>query len=180
MSFLNLMGNKLKPKEVNEVLEELTNAIAQLNNIVSSLQTPSASSVTYDNTSSGLTADDVQSAIDEVYESIPTPTGGGKIKTVTWDGNGSTPNVRALPDDVGIILDIEQNGTGDGYTVAPFALKASGKYTIVNRSNNTITAVGYSYTNGSISLGTGVVDVDAVFNRGTYTYTMYYLPIETE
>ena len=59
MSVLNLMGNKLKPKEVNEVLEELTNA-------VSSLQTPTASSVTYSNTSSGLTADNVQTAIDEL------------------------------------------------------------------------------------------------------------------
>ena len=78
MSFLNLMGNKLKPKEVNEVLEELTNAIEQLNNIVSSLQTPPASSVTYNNTSSGLTADDVQSAIDEIAPKV--------IYTYTPDG----------------------------------------------------------------------------------------------
>ena len=56
MSFLNLMRNKLKPKEVNDALMNFTN--------------PPAEDVTYDNDTSGLTATDVQSAIDELNTSI--------------------------------------------------------------------------------------------------------------
>lgn len=52
MSFLNLMRNRLKPKEVNEALENMT--------------TPPADDVSYDNSDSGLTATDVQGAIDEI------------------------------------------------------------------------------------------------------------------
>ena len=70
MGFLNLMGDRLKPKEVNDVLESLTNAVIELNNNVASLQTPTASNVTYSNVSSGLTADDVQDAIDELNGDI--------------------------------------------------------------------------------------------------------------
>lgn len=43
-----------------------------------------ASAVTYDNTASGMTADDVQSAIDEVYAAIPsTPAATSEVKTGT-------------------------------------------------------------------------------------------------
>lgn len=56
MSFLNLMRNKLKPKDVNNALMNITN--------------PPAEDISYDNTTSGLTADDVQSAIDETNTKI--------------------------------------------------------------------------------------------------------------
>lgn len=131
MSFLNLMQNRLKPKEVNEALEGGGSS------------------------------------------------GGGKVKTFTWTGNGNVPNVLQIPDDVGIILDIEQDNTGEGYLVAPFKLKSSGKYTLISRASNTLGSVSYSYSNGTLSLGAGAVGIDEAFNRGPNTYTMYYLPIET-
>lgn len=65
MSYLNLMGNKLKPKEVNDALESLTNGTP----------TPepteiSADDVEYDNTTSHLSATNVQSAIDEINTTV--------------------------------------------------------------------------------------------------------------
>lgn len=131
MSFLNLMGNRLKPREVNDALEGGGSS------------------------------------------------GGGKVKTFKWTGDGNAPHTKTLPSDVGIILDIEQDNTGTGYTVMPFALKASGKYVTVDRGNNTIGTVSYSYSNGNMTFGAGAVGVDVVFNRGATDYTMYYLPIET-
>lgn len=82
MSYLNLMGNKLKPKEVNDALESLTNG------------TPieiSAGDVEYDNTTSHLSATNVQSAIDEInttVNAIPV------IKTTTR--TGTTTNAGKL------------------------------------------------------------------------------------
>ena len=104
---------------------------------------------------------------------------GGNVKTFTWTGNGNVPNVLQIPENVGIILDIEQDNTGEGYLVSPFKLKSSGKYTLINRTNSTLGSVGYSYSNGTLSLGVGAVGSDEVFNRDPNTYTMYYLPIET-
>lgn len=56
MSFLNLMRNKLKPKEVNDALENMS--------------VPPAEDISYDNSDSGLTATNVQAAIDEVNEKL--------------------------------------------------------------------------------------------------------------
>ena len=106
--------------------------------------------------------------------------GGGAVKKFSWTGSGSVPNVLQIPDDVGIILDIEQDNTGEGFLVAPFKLKSSGKYALINRGNNTIATVSYSYSNGSLSMGSGMVGLDEVFNRNPNTYTMYYMPIEGE
>lgn len=67
MSYLNLMGNKLKPKEVNDALESIPNGTT----------TPtetSAVDVGYNNATSHLSATNVQSAIDELKTLIPTIT----------------------------------------------------------------------------------------------------------
>lgn len=65
MSYLNLMGTTLKPKEVNDALESLTKSI----------NTPieiNADDVEYDNTTSHLSATDVQGAIDEIVPILST------------------------------------------------------------------------------------------------------------
>lgn len=104
--------------------------------------------------------------------------GGGAVKKFSWAGDGNAPHTKELPEDVGIILDIEQDNTGAGYTVAPFVLKASGKYTLINRENNTLGSISYTFSNGVMTFGAGAVGLDEVFNRGGNTYTMYYLSIE--
>ena len=141
MSFLNLMGNKLKPKEVNDALLNTS--------------TPDPTPT-------------------------PTPTGGGKVKTFKWTGDGNAPSTKNLPDDVGLILDIEQDDTGAGRIVAPFALKASGKYVVIDRGTNSVGSVSFTYSDGTMTFGAGAVGADDVFNRGNVDYTMYYLPIETD
>ena len=55
----------------------------------------------------------------------------------------------------------------------------SGVFELDDLFNNTLGAVSYSYSNGNLSLGAGAVGIDEVFNRGPNTYTMYYLPVET-
>ena len=72
MSFLNLMRNKLKPKDVNDALMNFTN--------------PPAEDITYDNTTSGLSATDVQSAIDETKSLIPIITTDTVEVTTNADG----------------------------------------------------------------------------------------------
>ena len=67
MSYLNLMQNKLKPKEVNDALENGINAHE-------STASATAQATSYDNTLSGLTANNVQSAIDEVVDELETET----------------------------------------------------------------------------------------------------------
>lgn len=64
MSFLNLMGDSLKPKEVNDALESIMTSQS------SEPATVTASDVGYINTSSHLTATNVQSAIDETVTNI--------------------------------------------------------------------------------------------------------------
>ena len=65
MSYLNLMGTTLKPKEVNDTLESLTNSINTPIEIKSD-------DVEYDNTTSHLSATNVQSAIDEIVPTLST------------------------------------------------------------------------------------------------------------
>ena len=69
MEYLNLMRNKLKPKEVNDALENVNTT-----NASGSTTSPTAETTSYDNTSSGLTATNVQSAIDEVVDELETKT----------------------------------------------------------------------------------------------------------
>lgn len=91
MSYLNLMGNKLKPKEVNDALESLTNGTPT--------PTPapieiSADDVEYDNTTSHLSATNVQSAIDEInttVNAIPV------IDRVTYTGDTNASGAIAIP-----------------------------------------------------------------------------------
>lgn len=70
MSYLNLMRNKLKPKDVNDALIVAQSAIDEINATLESIETPDAGDVSYDNTTSHLTADDVQSAIDEINTNV--------------------------------------------------------------------------------------------------------------
>lgn len=59
---------------INELAAEMPSPVTSL----------PASSITYDNTTSGLTADDVQEAIDEVYAAIPsTPAATTEVQTGT-------------------------------------------------------------------------------------------------
>lgn len=64
MSFLNLMQDKLKPKEVNDALLKLSEDVIDLDNKITS--SDDASEISYNNTTSGLSATNVQSAIDEI------------------------------------------------------------------------------------------------------------------
>ena len=98
MSYLNLMRNELKPKDVNDALENLStinadditydnttshltaddvqSAIDEINATLENIVTPDADEIDYDNTTSQLTADDVQGAIDEINT---------KVNSITFD-----------------------------------------------------------------------------------------------
>lgn len=130
------MGNKLKPKEVNEVLEELTNAVVELNNNMSNFQTPTASNVTYDNTTSGLTADDVQDAIDEVLSSLGSKLLCDGIVQVLVKYNTQTNNF--------IIAGLTNVTTQDGIHIY-FSTTNTKKITVYKRENGVTTEL-YSFT----------------------------------
>lgn len=75
MAFLNLMENKLKPKEVNDALSAVDTSIYDINEEIKNIKNSiasidDASEITYDNTTSGLSATNVQSAIDEVDSAV--------------------------------------------------------------------------------------------------------------
>lgn len=63
MEYLNLMKDQLKPKEVSETLENVINALENITR-------PTAEMTSYNNTTSGLSANNVQSAIDEIKGKI--------------------------------------------------------------------------------------------------------------
>ena len=71
------------PRNVADVLAQELSAVATA---IGGISAPSAEDVSYDNTDSGLTADNVQDAIDEVKSDIPTVNDG----TLTIQQNGET------------------------------------------------------------------------------------------
>lgn len=71
---------------INQSVEAILNGAVLTIVGVAGASAVAASDVTYDNTGSGLTATDVQDAIDEVYGDIPT---GFAASAITYDNSGS-------------------------------------------------------------------------------------------
>lgn len=103
MAFLNLMENKLKPKEVNDALSAVDTSIYDINEEIKNIKNSiasidDASEISYDNTTSGLSATNVQSAIDEVTSKVDA-LGVEYVYTLTlingWTGNVEV-NVNSL------------------------------------------------------------------------------------
>ena len=85
-----------------------------------------ADEVNYDNTSSGLTATDVQSAIDEVYAAIPsTPTSSIEVQRGTLTVGSTSVALTFASQTIGAntLVDIYT----DDYEVAPTAVSISGQ-----------------------------------------------------
>lgn len=64
----------LKKITYNGSSKVIINLCKMVNQLIDGASSPSASDVSYDNTGSGLSADNVQDAIDEVHGDIPTKT----------------------------------------------------------------------------------------------------------
>lgn len=120
MSFLNLMRNKLKPKEVNEALENMT--------------MPPAEDVTYDNTESDLDATNVQSAVDEVYETLLSNL--SLTNVVRFSVNLTASNL--------ILVAMTNTENQDGIHIY-FSTTSTKKITVYKRENGTSTEL-YSFT----------------------------------
>ena len=85
-----------------------------------------ASDVTYDNTTSGLVADDVQAAIDEVYAAIPsTPAATTEVQTGTLTAGQTSVALTFATQTIGAssLIDVY---TAD-YDVAPTAVSVAGQ-----------------------------------------------------
>lgn len=117
MSYLNLMGNKLKTKEVNDALTEL-NALSP-----ETPTTVNASDVSYNNATSHLLATNAQTAIDEVNARVNANTlnvaGGVTVDTteyipITMTNDGYI-TIYTLTDQGNANIDIARNTTGSVY-----------------------------------------------------------------
>jgi hypothetical protein len=84
-----------------------------------------ASEVPYDNSTSGLTATDVQAAIDELDNTLDNA-GSGTNSLVFWSRSGTTVTTIASGDDVSITGDVLVSGTVDGRDVAADGTKLDG------------------------------------------------------
>lgn len=103
--------------------QTIIGAINELHAEIGGGTTPSipASDVTYDNTTSGLTADDVQEAIDEVYAAIPSlPSATSEVQNGTLTAGQTSVVLTFASQTIGAttLVDIY---TGD-YDVAPTAV----------------------------------------------------------
>lgn len=157
--------------------------------------TPSASDVTYDNTGSGLTATDVQDAIDELKSDIPTSMAGSDI---TYDNSGSgltATNVQDAIDEVNakIVTGASISVTTDGVKTrqqmlnALFALVDHTKITpksvlmydtTVMQLNNLVPGTSYrfnsTYIASASSFRTTCIEMSASSSYSAYTAPSTY------
>lgn len=96
-----------------------------------------------------------------------------QIKTATYTGSGTTPNVISLPDDVHYILGIFRNDAGvctSGYFPGQPCVHTF--YTVPNPNDTTILAA-YDGEAKTLTLSSG--DAGAVMNTADKTYTIVYV-----
>ena len=127
-----------------------------------------AGDISYDNTSSGMTADDVQEAIDELKASIPGVATTSSPGVVQPDGTSIT-----ITD--GVISAVGGSGGGDVYSTtetligswmgAPLYRKC---YNIAALPNNTELRISHGLTNVSIKR------VYGIFGNGTFSSSIPY------
>ena len=153
--FLNLMGNKLKPNEVNDALSEILESIQALDKKFETVN--DASEISYSNTTSGLSATNVQGAIDEVVTDIAT------YPIITSNANGISYKFAS-----GLLIctkSIAQNVSDTDWTVWGETLYTA---TITGGSwaTNFINTPQVSVTNDSVDGGFTIGDVKGVSTTG--------------
>ena len=85
-----------------------------------------ASEVSYDNTTSGMTATDLQDAVDELDNRLDNSSSSGTSGPVFWSRSGTTVSPINSGDDVSINGDISITGTVDGRDVSADGTKLDG------------------------------------------------------
>ena len=107
----------------------------------------------------------------------PTTPDAGLVKKISYTGTGTTPSEVTM-EEPEMIVGI---GSDDGYSIAPFSLKATNGVLLLAGSTPTMTQIPISYSNGKLNVGTGAYGWTAAmcFNTGTKTYDIYYVPKQT-
>lgn len=139
---------------------------------------PTASAVTYDNTGSGLTATNVQDAIDELSAALPS----GQHVTVTGDG---TKTFGTLFDELFALVDnnkVTRNSkiyidAGSGYAVLNISYTSSSEYMYGSVQIGSIRYVDLK-TSGSkyasYPIGSSESDISSQVNAAGRTIQLYY------
>ena len=97
----------------------------------------SAANVTYDNTQSGMTADDVQEAVDELNQALTNKENKGTIKTATLTAGQTTLTFTQMPT-TGNHLVRFYNSAGINYTEIDNSVSGQVTLTFEEQSNNVI------------------------------------------
>ena len=158
----------------------IVNAINEVNRAIS---TPTAAQVTYDNTGSGLTAANVQAAIDEVVGMIP---GGSGSVEVVADG---VKTRGALLDELYALIDFTKLNaksvlvaeTASGSSYNPLVMYTAGTYAIFNGDYVDASGI-FSYTyyvkpSASISRNSSagtIADQSTIVPASGAKYTLIY------
>ena len=172
---------KMKAENFQEYDNTLQNAIADLMETCNELETEGGSSaaedITYDNETSGLTAEDVQAAIDEVYAAIPEVPTEYAAEDITYDNEfyPEVAEVKGALDQIFTVLDEVDAGNID-YDNDESGLEAEDVQAAIDEVYNAIpevpteyAATDITYTNESIPSATevaGALDVIVNIIRG--------------
>ena len=120
-----------------------------------------------------LTVNDVG----EWEASTPTTPDAGLVKKISYTGTGTTP-AEVTMEEPEMIFGI---GSDDGYSIAPFSLKASNGILLLAGSTPSMAQIPISYSDGKLTIGTGAFGWTAAmcFNSGSKAYDLYYVPKQT-
>lgn len=158
----SLNTTEVSPRNIADVLAQELEGIAQALTPVQ----PSASDVSYDNTASGLAADDVQDAIDELADEKANT---ADLATVATSGSyndlGDKPTIPTVGNGT---LTIQQNGTTVGTFTANQSANATANITTPTGDAKSTTSQFYT-ANGGV-LDKCVVDMEPVQDLHGYSY----------
>lgn len=109
--------------------------------------------------------------------STPTTPDAGLVKKISYTGTGTTP-AEVTMEEPEMIVGI---GSDDGYSIAPFSLKATNGVLLLAGSTPSMAQIPISYSDGKLNIGSGAFGWTAAmcFNTGSKPYDIYYVPKQT-